>query len=132
MRLQQLDGLRALALLLVILVHHGLLKSGWIGVDIFFVLSGFLITGILRRESKRANYWTWFYTKRLTRLLPPLVLVFSVAVMTEGGSPLISATSFLQETLSSSRRTTFPHLDRSGLSPLKNISTSSGRWRYAS
>jgi peptidoglycan/LPS O-acetylase OafA/YrhL len=84
-RLQELDGLRALALSLVILAHHGLLKSGWIGVDIFFVLSGFLITGILRRESKRANYWTWFYTKRLTRLLPPLVLVLSVAVITEGG-----------------------------------------------
>src|SRR5690348_16508350 len=74
LRFVQLDGLRALALLMVFLLHHSLLRSGWAGVDIFFVLSGFLITGILRRESEHPAFWTTFYTKRAARILPPLLL----------------------------------------------------------
>lgn len=81
MRLYQLDGLRALALLLVVLLHHSLLPSGWAGVDIFFVLSGFLITGILRHDVDKPAFWRTFYTKRATRILPPLVAVFLVAVL---------------------------------------------------
>lgn len=82
MRLRQLDGLRAVALLMVLLIHHDLLRSGWAGVDIFFVLSGFLITGILRRESGQRNYWKSFYVRRATRILPPLILLVAVALLT--------------------------------------------------
>lgn len=82
MRLIQLDGLRALALLMVFLLHHSLLRSGWAGVDIFFVLSGFLITGILRRESEEPSFWTTFYVKRAARILPPLLLLFAAVILT--------------------------------------------------
>ena len=70
-----LDGLRAIAVLLVLLYHHGLLNSGWLGVDIFFVLSGFLITTILRRDRDTQDYWSRFWMKRTLRIMPPLVLV---------------------------------------------------------
>jgi peptidoglycan/LPS O-acetylase OafA/YrhL len=81
LRFVQLDGLRAMALLMVFLLHHSLLRSGWAGVDIFFVLSGFLITGILRRESEHPAFWTTFYAKRAARILPPLLLLFSAVLL---------------------------------------------------
>jgi peptidoglycan/LPS O-acetylase OafA/YrhL len=82
MRINQLDGLRASAVLLVLLFHHGIVRSGWVGVDIFFVLSGFLITGVLRREVNTLGYWKSFYVKRATRILPPLIaLVIPVFLM---------------------------------------------------
>jgi peptidoglycan/LPS O-acetylase OafA/YrhL len=79
-RLVQLDGLRALAFLAVFL-HHSLdVPMLWAGVDLFFVLSGFLITGILLRASKSSNYFTTFYYRRFLRIFPPyyltLLLVF--------------------------------------------------------
>ncbi len=81
MRFVQLDGIRALALLMVFLLHHSLLKSGWAGVDIFFVLSGFLITGVLRRERDDLAFWRTFYTKRAARLLPPLLILFPAVLV---------------------------------------------------
>jgi peptidoglycan/LPS O-acetylase OafA/YrhL len=81
-RIPQLDGLRAIAVLLVFTFHHSLIRSGWVGVDIFFVLSGFLITGILRRDSTHPSYWTSFYTKRATRILPPLLAVVIAVLIT--------------------------------------------------
>ena len=80
-RIPQLDGLRAVAVLLVFLFHHALAPSGWLGVDIFFVLSGFLITGILRRDTANPEYWKSFYTKRATRILPPLLAVVTVVLL---------------------------------------------------
>lgn len=82
-RITQLDGLRAVAVLLVFLFHHALAPSGWLGVDIFFVLSGFLITGILRRDTGNPAYWKSFYTKRVTRILPPLLAVVIVVLIAE-------------------------------------------------
>ena len=81
-RVPQLDGLRAVAVLLVFTFHLSLIRSGWIGVDIFFVLSGFLITGILRRDTENPTYWRSFYTKRVTRILPPLLAVVIVVLIT--------------------------------------------------
>jgi peptidoglycan/LPS O-acetylase OafA/YrhL len=84
LRHYQLDGLRALALFMVLLIHHGLLRSGWAGVDIFFVLSGFLITGILRRDSETPLYWKGFYIKRAARILPPFLILFVVSLLSVG------------------------------------------------
>jgi peptidoglycan/LPS O-acetylase OafA/YrhL len=80
-RIGRLDGIRAIAILLVFARHAGLLHCGWVGVDLFFVLSGFLITGILRRERASDCYWRSFYLKRACRIVPPLVLCFAGAAM---------------------------------------------------
>ncbi len=70
-----LDGLRGAAVLLVFFYHHGLLNAGWLGVDVFFVLSGYLITTVLRRGVGKQDYWQVFWGKRIRRLLPPVTLV---------------------------------------------------------
>jgi peptidoglycan/LPS O-acetylase OafA/YrhL len=54
------DGIRGIAVLMVILRHAGCFYNGWVGVDIFFVLSGFLITGILRKSRLEPFYWRRF------------------------------------------------------------------------
>ena len=73
-----LDGLRAVAIVLVLLSHaHAPLFSGaFFGVDLFFVLSGYLITSLLLREvadTGRIDYWD-FYRRRFFRLMPALLL----------------------------------------------------------
>jgi peptidoglycan/LPS O-acetylase OafA/YrhL len=72
-----LDGLRAVAFLAVFVSHYGpvvcawpALRAGWIGVDIFFVLSGFLITGILYDDLGTPFYFRRFYIRRALRILP--------------------------------------------------------------
>jgi peptidoglycan/LPS O-acetylase OafA/YrhL len=75
-----LDGIRALAVLAVLLYHGGTrLKGGFIGVDIFFVLSGFLITTLLLQEwsVKQAIDLPDFYRRRARRLLPALFLTIA-------------------------------------------------------
>jgi peptidoglycan/LPS O-acetylase OafA/YrhL len=74
-RIEQLDGLRAIAILLVI-VHHCLsVPLLWVGVDVFFVLSGFLITGILlRRKRDGGDYYSGFYFRRLFRIQPAYIV----------------------------------------------------------
>ncbi|GEM_PF-233474 len=72
-----LDGVRALAIALVIAYHLGHLSSGWIGVDVFFVLSGFLITTLLLAEYRRAGRIRLraFWARRAKRLLPAVMLL---------------------------------------------------------
>jgi peptidoglycan/LPS O-acetylase OafA/YrhL len=67
-----LDGIRGIAVSLVVLFHFGILPAGWIGVQIFFVLSGYLITGILLREKERSlsEYLGRFYWRRSLRIFP--------------------------------------------------------------
>ncbi|SEG18867.1 Peptidoglycan/LPS O-acetylase OafA/YrhL, contains acyltransferase and SGNH-hydrolase domains [Bryocella elongata] len=65
-----LDGLRALALLLVVLEHYREIPWGWTGVDLFFVLSGFLITGILYDSRNDAHRVRNFYVRRTLRIFP--------------------------------------------------------------
>jgi peptidoglycan/LPS O-acetylase OafA/YrhL len=74
-RNKSLDGLRGVAVLLVLLYHHHYLNAGWIGVDLFFVLSGYLITSILRRSRSDEFFWREFWVKRVTRILPPFFLL---------------------------------------------------------
>src|ERR1051325_8359241 len=68
-----LDGLRAIAFLLVFAFHTEYLQIGWIGVQFFFVLSGFLITGILldmKKSLPPRDYFLKFYGRRFLRIFP--------------------------------------------------------------
>jgi peptidoglycan/LPS O-acetylase OafA/YrhL len=72
-----LDGLRGVAIAAVIAFHLGYLGGGWVGVDVFFVLSGFLITSLLLEEQARSGTVRLraFWARRARRLLPALMLV---------------------------------------------------------
>ncbi len=73
-----IDGLRAIAVIAVVL-HHGfprLLPGGFIGVDIFFVISGYLITQIIIADLDRATFsFAAFYARRVRRIFPALIVV---------------------------------------------------------
>ena len=73
---QDIDGLRAIAVLLVLIFHFSLVPAvtaGFIGVDVFFVISGFLITGILTRQLDGGTFsFRHFYVARIRRLAPAL------------------------------------------------------------
>ncbi len=75
---RDIDGLRAVAVLLVVLFHAGFpVSGGFVGVDIFFVISGYLITGILVREMSQQTFtYKAFYKRRIKRLIPALLVVF--------------------------------------------------------
>src|SRR5260370_33458405 len=83
-RIRPLDGIRALAVLAVLATHAGIpfLPGGFVGVDVFFVLSGFLITSLLydelvvRGRIDLGGFWA-----RRARRLPPAALVMIVAVV---------------------------------------------------
>ena len=84
----EIDGLRAVAVSAVILYHAGLepFSGGYIGVDIFFVISGFLIFGLILEGLSLGNFsFSNFYMRRIKRILPALFLVmlqlFSLPVL---------------------------------------------------
>ncbi|MDO8436823.1 MAG: acyltransferase [Nitrosomonadaceae bacterium] len=73
-----IDGLRAIAVLLVVTYHAfpSLVKGGFIGVDIFFVISGFLISTIIFESLERNSFsFVEFYSRRIRRIFPALLLV---------------------------------------------------------
>ena len=85
-RFSELDGLRALAVLSVILFHceiTGLANAGFFGVDIFFTISGFIITAILLKEYRDDGKLDFlsFYFRRLKRLMPPVFVLIAVAYL---------------------------------------------------
>jgi peptidoglycan/LPS O-acetylase OafA/YrhL len=80
---------------MVLLRHAGCFYTGWAGVDIFFVLSGFLITGILRTSRLEPFYWRRFYIKRATRILPPVLLGILVTALLWPHSSLIGIGGYL-------------------------------------
>ncbi len=83
---QDIQALRGLAVALVVLDHIGLkyLKNGFLGVDIFFVISGFLITGIICEKIQRGEFtFSEFYLRRARRLLPS---AFATILLTSLGS----------------------------------------------
>src|SRR6476620_290798 len=83
-RIVQLDGVRAVAVLAVFM-NHAFGVSLWMGVDLFFVLSGFLITGILLdRKSRNQSYFGYFYARRARRILPPYVLLLILSSLLFG------------------------------------------------
>jgi peptidoglycan/LPS O-acetylase OafA/YrhL len=80
-----IDGLRAIAVMLVVLFHAfpEAMRGGFVGVDIFFVISGFLITGIIARELDLGRFsLLGFYNRRIRRIFPALIVVLcSVLVL---------------------------------------------------
>jgi len=94
-RLPALDGLRGFAILAVLIYHYAggltrqsggtaiswaasLIGMGWTGVDLFFVLSGFLITGILYDSRKTPRYFSNFYMRRALRIFPAFYLLVAI------------------------------------------------------
>jgi peptidoglycan/LPS O-acetylase OafA/YrhL len=82
-KILEIQGLRALAAILVLIFHAKLLSGGFIGVDIFYVISGFLITGLLLKELNTAGRISLkdFYLRRGKRLLPASFLVLFVTAI---------------------------------------------------
>ncbi len=84
MRVLQIQGLRAFAAIVVTLFHARLVPGGFIGVDIFYVISGYLITGLILREIDATGHLNLnaFYQRRIKRLLPTSVFVlFATALV---------------------------------------------------
>ena len=106
----ELDSIRGIAVALVV-IYHGFWTSywkvgihwrdhsavvralvdwsepGWSGVQLFFVLSGFLITGILLDSTERPDYYKRFYFRRALRILPPYLLLLTVLLVTGSATP---------------------------------------------
>lgn len=81
---RDIDGLRALAVIPVVLFHYGLngFSGGFVGVDVFFVISGFLITSIICREIAAGRFsFSDFWARRARRILPALTLVMAAALV---------------------------------------------------
>lgn len=110
-RIPELDGLRGIAISLVISFHYinnqllhttdpigtkvaFITSFGWVGVDLFFVLSGFLIGSILIRHKKSLNYFSTFYMRRVVRILPNYFL-FLLLFFTGMDLPYFSENYFL-------------------------------------
>lgn len=102
-RIPELDGLRGLAILLVLGFHFinntlsdlqdkvsrfltQVTSVGWAGVDLFFVLSGFLIGSILIRQKRSKNYFRTFYIRRLVRIVPNYYLLLVIFLLVNGVS----------------------------------------------
>src|SRR5262245_34107051 len=103
-----LDGIRGLAILLVMATHFTLIEKGpwidecvaavgrfgWCGVDLFFVLSGFLITGILYDSKGSNQYFRSFYARRTLRIFPLYYAVLFLTVVVLALLPASFATRF--------------------------------------
>ncbi|MEO6758646.1 MAG: acyltransferase, partial [Saprospiraceae bacterium] len=101
-KIPALDGVRGIAVLVVMFDHFllrplvpdtpawKLIDSGWLGVDLFFVLSGYLITGILLDTKNRPRYWATFFSRRALRIFPlyyfAVLLVWLEVVFIEHGA----------------------------------------------
>ncbi|HEY7954930.1 MAG TPA: acyltransferase [Polyangia bacterium] len=108
-RVGALDGIRGIAILMVLAFHAfvwrmpgdvselgrvvtAYTRYGWLGVDLFFVLSGFLITGVLLDTRERPRYFRNFYARRALRILPLYYLcVVAIAILYRGAGPFVAA-----------------------------------------
>lgn len=97
-----IDGLRAIAICLVLVFHifPGFIKSGFIGVDIFFVISGYLVTLSLINDFTNEHLSVFdFYARRINRLIPSILLVLVVSTMFGYGILLAAEFSHFSEHL---------------------------------
>ena len=79
----EIDGLRALAVIPVVFFHAGfiLFSGGYVGVDVFFVISGYLISSIILNEKNDSKFSILnFYERRARRILPPLFFVMLICI----------------------------------------------------
>ena len=79
-----IDGLRGLAIIPVVLYHAGIpgFAGGFVGVDVFFVISGYLITSIIEREIREGRFsLAGFYERRVRRILPALFVVMAACAI---------------------------------------------------
>jgi len=88
MRIREIDGIRAFAVMAVVATHYlnwipySGAQFGWLGVDLFFVLSGFLITSILLDLKHKDGYFRTFYARRAFRIFPPYFFVLAIYLIT--------------------------------------------------
>jgi peptidoglycan/LPS O-acetylase OafA/YrhL len=103
----QLDRLRGLAIILVLFHHvgvvvpaplHGFAQQGWVGVDLFFVLSGFLITGVLLDNREKTRYFVRFYGHRVLRIWPVYLLLLALVFLVVPAMKLVAGGPFLEVT----------------------------------
>ena len=111
----ELDGIRSIAIFLVIFFHcrivaapqgplqkiyYSFAETGWIGVDLFFVLSGFLITGILLDTFTQKQYFRSFYIRRILRIFPLYyaILILFTALNLSGLLPSFGQKSIIAQT----------------------------------
>jgi peptidoglycan/LPS O-acetylase OafA/YrhL len=93
-RIEGIDGLRAIAVTGVFLFHESVpgMQLGWAGVELFYVISGFLITRILLRSREGPSYLRTFYLRRGLRILPiywlAMIVAFAIAAATMGTGAL--------------------------------------------
>ncbi|MGE3702402.1 MAG: acyltransferase family protein [Hyphomicrobiaceae bacterium] len=106
---KDIDGLRAVAVLAVVLFHAKVpgFSGGFVGVDVFFVISGFLITGLIASEVERGHFsFASFYHRRVRRIVPALLAVYVASTvlgallmlprdMAEYGRSLLSSALFV-------------------------------------
>jgi peptidoglycan/LPS O-acetylase OafA/YrhL len=104
-----IDGLRAVSVLGVLFYHNGLgVSGGYVGVDVFFVISGFLITSLIRKETDAGTFAIVSFWERRVRRIFPAMIVMMFAVLTFGSYVLSPrdlkalATSAIAQTLSAS------------------------------
>lgn len=91
-RIKFLDGFRAIAVLLVILFHMGILEFGFAGVELFFVISGFIISLLLIREFRDTDKIDIkkFFIRRVSRIYPPLIICILVTLFLLVNFPIVS------------------------------------------
>jgi peptidoglycan/LPS O-acetylase OafA/YrhL len=122
----EIDGLRAVAVILVILYHFGYshFTGGFVGVDVFFVISGYLITGLLVDLQRRNNAGlASFYIRRIKRLAPALLFFLLVCLALRWARPIFIF--FITPDISTRQRNRCPCFIR-GPWPSKSSFISSG------
>lgn len=101
-RIKYLDGLRGIAVLFVLFFHLGLFAQGFAGVEIFFVISGYIITYILLIEinkEQRVDLYS-FFRRRISRIYPPLIVMLLIVVFIFTNYPILTiADKFHQEAI---------------------------------